>query len=203
MFEMMVGNQDRGVQAHTTYQYNGSLPARTGGDAGRSIVPTGVYPTSDGYVQFFTLQPTVGWARVMQMIGHPELINDPYFTAPENFYQNAEVKAEVDALLFEWLLERTKQEVMEAAQDIGYPCGAINTMADVFADPNLAAHNYFVTVDHPVVGPLQYPGAPFMMEVTPWRAGRAPLLGEHTHAVLAKLGYSDEQVARLREQGVI
>lgn len=203
LFEMQVGNQDRGVQAHTTYQYNGNVPARTGGDSGRSIVPTGVYPTSDGYVQFFTLQPLIGWARICELMGHPELAHDPHFTAPENFYQNPERKQEVDGLLFEWLLQHTKQEVMEATQAIGYPCGAINTMADVFADPNLAAHNFFRTVDHPVVGRLRHPGAPFMTDVTPWRAGRAPLLGEHTDQVLRGIGYPDGRIAELRAEGVI
>ncbi len=203
LFEMQVGNQDRGVQANTTYQYNGSMATRTGGEGGRTIVPTGVYPTSDGYVQFFTLQPTVGWPRICHLIGHPEMAADPHFTAPENFYQNADVKAEVDAILFEYLLTHTKQEVMEATQAAGFPCGAINTMEDVFHDPHLAHRGYFVTIDHPLVGPLRYPGAPFKMSESPWRAGRAPLLGEHTQQVLSGLGYSHEDIARLREQGVV
>jgi crotonobetainyl-CoA:carnitine CoA-transferase CaiB-like acyl-CoA transferase len=202
LFELQVGNQDRGVQAHTTYQYNGNEPKRATPGSGRNIMPVGIYPVADGYVHFMTLNPGY-WERVCRMIGRPELISDPYFTKRENFYGNAEVKAEFEGLLYEWLLTRTKREVMVASQAVGYPCGALQSMADVFADPHLAAHHYFVEVDHPVTGPLRYPGAPFLMSETPWRAGRAPLLGEHTDAVLGQLGYSGEDITKLREAGAL
>jgi crotonobetainyl-CoA:carnitine CoA-transferase CaiB-like acyl-CoA transferase len=205
LMEIQAGNQDRGVQGQMLYQYVGNAnrgPARTGGAVvGRFLSPVGVYPCADGYVQFFTLQPL--WERVCTMLGRPDLVNDPHFTAPENFNNNPEVKAEFDALLLEWLLVHTKREVMEASQAAGYMCGAINTMEDVFADPHLAARGFLVEVDHPYAGTLTYPGAPFKMSETPWRAGRAPLLGEHTQQVLNGLGYTDEDVALLRSQGAI
>lgn len=204
LFEIMVGNQDRAVQAHMTYAYTGVANVRAGGAGalGRNILPTGVYPTADGYVQLFTLQPH--WDRICRLIDRPDLIDDAYFTAPENFSGNAKVKAEFEAVLLEWLLQHTKREVMEKSQDVGYPCGAINTMEDVFADPHLQARGFFVEVDHPATGPLTYPGAPFKMTETPWRPGRAPLLGEHTREVLRdRLGYSDEDIVRLREHGAI
>ena len=118
---------------------------------------------------------------------------------------NPAVKAEVDAMLYRVAAcSRTKREVMEKAQSAGYFCGAINTMEDVFNDPHLAARDFFAKVDHPVVGELKYPGAPFKMPESPWRAGRAPLLGEHTRDVLCeRLGYSASDIVRLREQGVV
>lgn len=205
LFEIIVANQDRAVQAHMMYQYigdkGGGWVRSGGGSPGRTLLPTGVYPTADGYVQFFTLQPY--WDRICRMIDRPDLINDPYFTKPENFSGNAEAKAEFDAILIEWLVQHTKQEVMEKAQACGYPCGAINTMADVFQDPHLRARGFLVEVDHPYTGPLTYPGAPFIMSETPWRAGRAPLLGEHTEETLAGLGYSGAEIERLRSEGVI
>lgn len=205
LMEIQAGNQDRAVQGQMIYQYIGSAnrgPARTGGGSiGRFLSPVGVYPCADGYVQFFTLAPL--WSRVCKMIDRPELEHDPYFTAPENFNNNPQVKAEFDAILLEWLLVRTKQEVMEKSQAVGYMCGAINTMEDVFADPHLAARGFFVDVEHPFVGTLRYPGAPFKMSETPWRAGRAPLLGEHTESVLSRLGYSRDEIATLRSQGAI
>jgi crotonobetainyl-CoA:carnitine CoA-transferase CaiB-like acyl-CoA transferase len=204
LHEIQVGHQDRAVQGHMMYQYTGaSRPARTGGGSmGRNILPTGVYPVADGYVQFFTLQPL--WDRVCKMIGRPDMIDDPHFTAPENFTNNPDVKAEFDAILLEWLLQRTKREVMEKSQSVGYMCGAINTMEDVFEDPHLRARGFFVDIEHPRTGTLTYPGAPFIMTETPWRAGRAPLLGEHTHEVLSKrLGYSDADIVRLRDRGAI
>jgi len=203
LFEIMVGNQDRGAQANTIYKYNGNVPYRRGADSVRNILPVGVYPASDGYVQLFALQPRV-WDRVCRMIDRPDLIDDPHFTEPKQFFGNMEVKAEVDALVLEWLLQHTKRDVMEKAQSVGYFCGALNSMEDVFNDPHLAARGYFATVDHPYTGPLRYPGAPFRMEHADWRAGRAPLLGEHTYEVLTeRLGLSGPDLARLRAQGAI
>ena len=206
LFEIQVGHQDRAVQGHMMYQYTGGTRAgfvrSGGGSSGRNLLPVGVYPVADGYVQFFTLQPL--WDRVCKMIDRPDLIEDPHFTAPENFSNNAEVKAEFDAILLEWLLQRTKREVMEKSQAVGYMCGAINTMEDVFDDPHLKARGFLVEIDHPRTGPLTYPGAPFIMKETPWRPGRAPLLGEHTKEVLTeRLGYSDADLIRLGDRGVI
>jgi crotonobetainyl-CoA:carnitine CoA-transferase CaiB-like acyl-CoA transferase len=202
LMEIMVANQDRAVQGHMIYQYTGPGAGRTGaGSPGRTIVPVGVYPTLDGYVQFFALTPR--WDRICAMIDRPDLVNDPHFTAPENFAGNAEVKEEFDGILLEWLLTHTKREVMEKSQAAGHPCGAINTIADVFEDPHLEARGFFHSIDHPATGPLKYPGPQFRMSGTPWRPGRAPLLGEHTSEVLQGLGYSAEDIARLREQGAV
>jgi len=201
LFEIMTASQDRAVQAHTNFQYVGTVGGRAGAGAGRNILPNGVYPCSDGYVQLFALQPI--WDRACLMIDRPDLIDDPYFTAPENFTGNASVKAEFDAILLEWLFSKTKQEVMEKAQSVGYFCGALNTMADVYADAHLNARDFLVEIDHPKTGPLRYPGPPFKMAETPWRAGRAPLLGEHTREVLEGIGYASDDVARLRSQGAI
>jgi crotonobetainyl-CoA:carnitine CoA-transferase CaiB-like acyl-CoA transferase len=208
LFEIQVGNQDRSVQGMMMYQYTGgaqigSGPPRTGGgSAGRNILPAGVYPVADGYVQFFTLAPH--WDRICRLIERPDLINDPFFTAPENFSGNAEAKAMFDALLIEWCVQHTKREVMERSQAEGYMCGAINTVEDVFHDPHLQYRHFFTEVDHPYTGPLLYPGAQFKMSETPWRAGRTPLLGEHTQEVLTeRLGYSEDDVVKLRSQGAI
>ena len=201
LMEIMAGNQDRAVQAHTNYQYTGLPAARAGGAQGRNLLPSGVYPCADGYVQLFALQPV--WDRICRMIDREDLIDDPYFTAPENFAGNAQVKAEFDALVIEWLISRGKQEIMEKAQSVGYFCGAINTMEDVFGDPHLQARGFFTEIDHPATGPLRYPGAPFKAGATSWKVGRAPLLGEHTHEVLSGLGYSGEEIVRMRSQGVI
>ena len=201
LMEIMAGNQDRAVQSHTNYQYTGAVGVRAGGGASRNILPSGVYPCADGYVQLFALQPV--WDRVCLMIDRPDLINDPYFTAPENFTGNPITKAEFDAILLEWLLERPKQEIMEKAQSVGYFCGAINSIDEVFEDKHLQAREYFVEVDHPYTGPLRYPGAQFKMSETPMQPGRAPLLGEHTTQVLKGLGYTVEDIVRLREQGAI
>lgn len=203
IMEIEAGNQDRGISNLAAYQYSGEAQFRRQRENVRSILPNGVFPTSDGYVQFAGTQPA-WWERVCLMMDRPEMAKDPHFVDPENFYQNPERKAEVDAILLEWTVRYTKREVMERAQEFGYLTGALNTMADVFADPHLAARGFFVEVDHPRAGCLRYPGPQFKMAETPWRAGRAPLLGEHNREVYCqRLGYSAEDLVLMRQQGVI
>jgi crotonobetainyl-CoA:carnitine CoA-transferase CaiB-like acyl-CoA transferase len=136
------------------------------------------------------------------MIDRPDLIEDAHFL--DNFAGNAEVKAEFDALLLEWLLVRTKREVMKKAQSVGYICTELKTMDEVFEDPHLRERAFFVQIDHPYTGQLTYPGPPFRMSESPWTGERAPLLGEHTASVLhERLGYGAQDLAVLRETGAI
>ncbi|MBI2887581.1 MAG: CoA transferase [Chloroflexi bacterium] len=203
IMEMQTGNQDRGIASLMTYQYSGEPSHQRRREFSRSILPTGVYPCADGYVQFAG-GPLSRWGRFCHMIDRPDLANDAHFTTPENFFASPEVKQEVETMLYAWLFQHTKQEVMEKGQEYGYLTGAINTMEDVFNDSHLAAREFFVEIDHPFTGPLQYPGANFKMSETPWRAGRAPLLGEHNREVYCdRLGFSPEDLVRMREQGVI
>ncbi len=73
------------------------------------------------------------------------------------------------------------------------------------ADPQFQARGYFVDIDHPVVGTVTYPGPPFLMTGTPWRASSpAPTLGQHNQEVLGGLlSYSDSDLSRLRALEVI
>jgi crotonobetainyl-CoA:carnitine CoA-transferase CaiB-like acyl-CoA transferase len=200
LFEIMAGSQDRAVQASARYQYTGVIPERTGGGGGRNILPNGVYPCADGYVQMFAMRPV--WKEACLMIDRPDLIEDAHFL--DNFAGNAEVKAEFDALLLEWLLVRTKREVMKKAQSVGYICTELKTMDEVFEDPHLRERAFFVQIDHPYTGQLTYPGPPFRMSESPWTGERAPLLGEHTASVLhERLGYGAQDLAVLRETGAI
>ncbi len=203
IFEMEAGNQDRGISNLGSYQYSGDVSFKRTREQSRSILPNGVYPASDGYVQLAGVQPQ-WWGRVCNMIDRPELATDPHFVEPESFYNNPERRQEVDALVIEWTVQRTKREVMERAQHFGYLTGALNTMADVFADPHLAARDFFISIDHPATGPLKYPGPPFRMPESPWRARRAPTLGEHNRELYCeRLGYSSDELVLMREQGII
>lgn len=90
------------------------------------------------------------------------------------------------------------------AQAAGVPVAALNTTADLFDDPHLREREYFVTLPHPEAGELEYPGLPFRMMGTPGELRRAPTLGEQTVEILTgRLGYSREDVVRLRQRNVI
>ena len=101
-------------------------------------------------------------------------------------------------------MERSKREIAQTLQEAEIVCTPINDASDILADPQLAEREFFVEIDHPVAGEIKYPGAAFKMSETPWQSRRAaPLLGEHNGEVYKELGYSEEDLARLREASVI
>ncbi len=84
------------------------------------------------------------------------------------------------------------------------PVGLVATPKDVLESAQLRARNYLVEVDHPVVGKFEYPGAPVIAKETPWVTRRAPLLGEHNEEIFCdRLGYSKQDLVKLRQYGVI
>jgi crotonobetainyl-CoA:carnitine CoA-transferase CaiB-like acyl-CoA transferase len=104
-----------------------------------------------------------------------------------------------------WLMQQTRQEIMDRARRARLPGTAVNTPAEVLQEAHFVARGAFVPVTHPVAGTWQLPGAPFRPQCTPWQVRRpAPLLGQHTNAVLQELlGLSEEQLADLRQAKVI
>jgi crotonobetainyl-CoA:carnitine CoA-transferase CaiB-like acyl-CoA transferase len=199
LLEVFASSPDRASANLVCQGYSGSVTFDRSAAPGWSILPTGVYPCADGYVHFNAPMAT-WWPRFAAMVERPALATDERFTA---HLHDLELKPEVDAMLLEWTMPRTKSDIQERAQSCGFAGTAVNTMADLFADPHFTAREFFVEVDHPEAGRLRYPGAPFRMSATPWRAGRAPLLGEHTAEILGSLGFDTAAVARMREQGVV
>ena len=81
----------------------------------------------------------------------------------------------------------------------GIPCGPINTYAEAFADPQVAAREMVVEIEHPTLGRMRTLGSPIKMSETPPAAGRrVPRLGEDTEAVLREIGMSDREIAEVR-----
>ena len=118
---------------------------------------------------------------------------------------NADLKDEFLAtVLYPYFLERTKKELMLEAQKAKILSGPVNTMDDVLADPHFNDRGVFVEIEHPVTGKLTYPGAPVKMTETPWQMrSPAPLLGQHNEDILGELGYTKEDLVKLKEQNVI
>ncbi len=197
--DVLSGSMDRGGPNLVAYQYTRTLMFTRMRELRRNALPRGVYPCKDGYV---FINSAIQWYdRFCRMVERPDLIDDPELRAN---IVNVEAGEQFEALLYPWLLERTKQEVMGDAQAVGLPVGAINSMADVFADPHFRARNYFVELDHPAAGAFEFPALPFRMFGTPGELRPAPLLGQHTVEVLTeRLGYTREDVVILRQRNVI
>ncbi len=199
IMETQAGSIDRRMAHILAYQYCGEISGRV--PFWRAGYPMGVYPCQDGYVE---IMGGLGyWPRVVEMLGNPDFLNDPKWYA-EGAQQDPELREEFDAFFIPWCLERTKVQAWEDAQRAKVISGPLNTMEDLNRDSSFNERGAFVQIDHPEAGGLKYPGRPFIMKETPWAIQRpAPLLGQHNEEMMTPLGYSKEDLVRLREQDAI
>lgn len=182
------------------YTYAGSTrqrqPAYTG-DMPRSPVPT-----ADGYIVPIHFGGAVDWDGVAEFIGAPAL-KDEAFATPESRFDNAQALQEA---LEDGMTRWRKFDLMrEAHKRRGHIYGVVHSPAEVLASEQYAARGYFAGIKHPVIGEATYPGAPFIMSETPWKAETpAPLLGEHNREIFCdRLGLSLEDLNLLTASGVV
>ena len=183
----------------TEYFASGRAPQPMG-SAHRMSAPYQALACADGYV-------TVGAAndrlfeRLCRLLGHPEWIREPAFANDTARVANRRALAErLEAIT----RTRPRAHWLALLEEHGVPCGPINTYADVFQDEQVMARGMVVQTDHPTLGRLRTLGSPLKMSRTPPRPGRpAPLLGEHTDAVLSAAGYTPAELAALRAAGII
>jgi crotonobetainyl-CoA:carnitine CoA-transferase CaiB-like acyl-CoA transferase len=142
------------------------------------------------------------WRWFVEAMGSPEWATDPRWG---DAFERMKYADELEAHLIGWLMNHTKDEIMEMAQRRRCPFVKVHNAQDLLQSPHLRARDYFVEVEHPEVGVLSYPGAPAKLYQTPWQVTqRAPLLGEHNeHILCGRLGYSKKNLADLRRAGVI
>jgi crotonobetainyl-CoA:carnitine CoA-transferase CaiB-like acyl-CoA transferase len=179
--------------------FAGQTPQRLG-SAHRMSAPYQAFRCADGFI-------TVGAAndrsftKLATVLGHAEWVSDPRFaTDAERVRHRVALAEAIEAVL----LSSSCAEWLQRLEAAGIPCGPINTYAEVFADPQVAARELAVEIDHPTLGRLRALGTPIKMSATPLDPRqRAPLLGEHTVEVLRAAGYGDEEVQLLRSAGAI
>jgi crotonobetainyl-CoA:carnitine CoA-transferase CaiB-like acyl-CoA transferase len=142
------------------------------------------------------------YAAFCRIIGAEDLIEDPRFCSNALRVQNRE---QIMPILEEKMREKTADQWLALFEAAGIPCGPVMDMAEVFADPNIAARNLRFDMPHPVEGSVAQLGFPFRMQKTPATARRRPpLLGEHNLEVAAEwLGLTEEEVAALQGEGVL
>ena len=158
-----------------------------------------LYPSSDGWVCIWA-GPFMN--KLIKMIGDPDWARTDLFQDNDQRMKHMD---EFNALIGAWTSEHTSAEVEQAGIDFGVPCSPVRTPLDVVSDEQLAFRKFFVELDHPVVGKLKYPGAPYKFSNTPWSARTpAPMLGEHNRRVYGEmLGHSAEDLLKLEQAGVI
>ena len=160
-----------------------------------------VYPCKDGWVSFAAGGDRFwkGWKEVM---GDPEWMNQEIFSTTAQRTQHLDA---IEAAVTDWLTTLTRHEAFEKAQGHHVPCFPVYSPAEVAANPQYEARQFFVEHDDPAANRVTMPGAPCKFSRTPWRIKRgAPRLGEHNRKVLGeRLSLGDGELNALAEQGIM
>jgi crotonobetainyl-CoA:carnitine CoA-transferase CaiB-like acyl-CoA transferase len=181
------------------YFATGVTPGRHG-SAHESLTPYQVFPTADA-----PLMVAVGsdglWRRFTSATGLDELADDPRYATNPDRVRNRDT---LIPLLTETLAAKGCAEWTDLLNAAGVPAGPVNTVPAALAQPQVAARDMVVEVEHPVAGTLKMLGSPLKLSAQPASIRRPPpVLGEHTDEVLAEAGYTPAQIAELRQAGVV
>ena len=182
------------------YLVTGVAPQRLG-NSHPNIVPYQVFATSDGYI-IVAVGNETQFARMCEVIGRPDLASD------ERFATNAarvNHRGEIVAILHGIFVTRTMRDWLDALERVGVPCGPINTIADVFADPQVQARGLRLDLPHPAIGTVPSVANPIKYSATPISYRSAPpMLGADTDEVLREMvGVTSAEIARLRKAGIV
>jgi len=161
------------------------------------------YRCADARWLMMTLTPPEKyWGPLCRAIGRPDLEKDPRFDTDEKLFENAR---ELVRILDEIFAARTRDEWLQIFAPHDFFCCAVNTTEELTHDPQVIENEYIIDFDHPTLGKIKIPGYPGHFSQSWARTTRAaPDLGEHTDEVLMELGgYTPEEIAQLRAEGVV
>ncbi|HEY8477718.1 MAG TPA: CoA transferase [Chloroflexota bacterium] len=183
------------------YDKFGLVRERQGPDHENSV-PHNHYPTRDGKWIAIACTNDRMFQRLMKAMGREDLAEDPAYATME---RRLERRAEIDRLVAEWTASMPQAEVLAVLDEAEVPSGPIYSIADIFQDAHYRARESIVEVPDPELGSLRMPAVVPRLSKTPGVVRHlGPRLGEHTEEVLRELlGYSAEEVARLRDAGVV
>ena len=185
----------------SNYLISGKVPRRMG-NAHPNIVPYETFKAKDGIYIALGVGNDNQWQKFCKLAKLEHLIHDPrYATNPKR----VENRKELVSFLQEIFFQKTSAEWLKLLAEAEIPCGPINAIDRVFADPQVLTRGMLVEMEHSVTGKYKLVGSPMKLSETPVQYRiPPPLLGEHTEEVLRDiLGYGQAQISRLREKKVI
>ncbi len=173
-------------------------PPGPSGSAHILSAPYQAFRAADGWLTIGGANQA-NWERLARVLGAPQWIEDARFRTNAERMKNLEALA---ALMSERLKTRRAREWIAALEAEGVPCGPINSIAEMAADPQTAAREMVIELEHPRAGRTRALGLPIKLSATPGKVSRpAPLLGEHTREVLGEFGFSRAEVEALIAEG--
>jgi len=179
------------------YFATGEVPG-PGGSAHHLSAPYQAFRAADGWLTIGGANQA-NWERLVRVLGAPEWLADPRFKTNTDRMANLEALV---AVMQARLQTRSVGEWVGLLEAEGVPCGPINSVADMAADPQVLARGMVVELDHPRAGATRALGLPIKLSATPGKIVRpAPLLGQHTREVLAEFGFSASEIEALVHSG--
>ena len=177
------------------------VPVATGNEHPLTV-PTGVFATSDGYINLAAIGQSM-WKRLCQALDAPQLIDETGFGSdPDRVANRARVNAAVGAIF----KTRSTAEWTETLLAAGVPCGPIHRVDQVFADPQVRHLGMARPMQHPELGDIEVDATPVQMSAHPRATlplAAAPHQGHDTDTILAELGYTGPRIAELRAANVV
>lgn len=175
------------------------IPQQPGNDHPTSI-PTGVYPASDGYITIAAGEQAM-FRRLCASLDRMDLMAHPDFCSEALRSENRHA---LNAILSDITRTRTRAEWIEHFEKGSVAAGPINSINEVFNDPQIKHLGVAQSLHHPRLGDVEVVGQPFMLSRTPSQMRSvAPDRGANNHDVLSEIGYTTEQIAALKEKGVL
>jgi formyl-CoA transferase len=181
------------------YFMTGKNPPKTG-SAHFSIVPYQCFETKEG--KYMTVccgnEPT--WQRLTSTLNHKE-IEDPEFSTNVKRVEN---RNRLIPILEEIFKSKTRDEWLDILLKADVPAGPVNNMQELFSDPAIAYRKMLLEIDHPTLGKIKQVGSAMKFSDSDFRIRHhPPLLGEHNAEILKSIGFSDDQIKKLRESAAI
>jgi crotonobetainyl-CoA:carnitine CoA-transferase CaiB-like acyl-CoA transferase len=181
------------------YLVGGEVPPRQG-NAHANIVPYQVFAVADGHL-IVAVGNDRQFARLCELLDLAVLAGDPRYATNAARVRHRDVLV---PLLQDAFRARARRVWLASLEAAGIPCGPVNDIADVFADPQVRARGMVGHVEHPHAGMVPLVASPLKLSATPVDLRHAPpLLGQHTDEVLREAGYDDAEIAALRARGAL
>lgn len=167
------------------------------------MTPFQAFQTRDGYIAV-ALRGGIKdqWPLFCAAIDRVDIIDDPRF---EDGWTRTQNYAELEPILTDAMKTRTTQEWVVELEQAGIPCGPVNTIEQAAGDPQIAARDMIIEVEHPEAGKFTVVNTPFKFSRTPYKVEKAsPELGQHTQDVLSSLlGMTHQEIEKLKDEGVV
>jgi crotonobetainyl-CoA:carnitine CoA-transferase CaiB-like acyl-CoA transferase len=184
----------------TVFDQLGIITTRTG-NRSENNAPRNTYRTADGHWVAIASSTNSVAERVMRLVGRGDLVDEPWFATGRGRAEHADL---LDDAVGSWIAARSTDEVCSAFSEAQAALARVYDVSDVVLDPQYAALGSIATVDDPDLGPVRMPGLMFRLSATPGsirHTGRPH--GHDTDDVLREAGLTEEQIAALRERGVV